>query len=148
MKTIETRLLIDASKEDIWRVLTDFDAYPRWNTFVKSISGDPVLGAKLCVRICLKGDKCMAFKPTVLEVVDNTHLSWNGALLFSALFNGTHQFTLNEQPNGQVEFIHKEDFKGWIVPLLWSKISSDTLSGFERFNQELKQEIERQKIDK
>jgi hypothetical protein len=51
----------------VWEVLSDFDAYPEWNPFIRRISGSPHEGEKLEVRIEPPGSRGMKFKPTVLE---------------------------------------------------------------------------------
>lgn len=32
-------------------MLTDFDAYPEWNPFIRSIQGNPEVGSRLSIRI-------------------------------------------------------------------------------------------------
>ena len=45
----DLRSEIDASPEDVWQVLTDFDAYPEWNPFIRSIQGNPEVGSRLSI---------------------------------------------------------------------------------------------------
>ena len=69
MKELHTEIEIDASPEDVWRVLTDFDKYPEWNSFIKSASGEITVGEKLQVYIEPPNKKGMTFRPTVKRVV-------------------------------------------------------------------------------
>ncbi len=39
MKVIHTEIEINAPAEAVWRVLTDFAAYPEWNPFVPPSGG-------------------------------------------------------------------------------------------------------------
>ena len=39
MRVISTEIEISASDEEVWQVLSDFDAYPEWNPFIKTIEG-------------------------------------------------------------------------------------------------------------
>lgn len=36
-KEIKTEIVINASPEKIWAILKDFDKYPAWNPFIKSV---------------------------------------------------------------------------------------------------------------
>ena len=38
-RRIDTEILIQASSERVWAVLTDFAAYPEWNPFIVSLEG-------------------------------------------------------------------------------------------------------------
>jgi uncharacterized protein YndB with AHSA1/START domain len=51
MKEIHTGIEINASAEKVWRVLTDFAAYPEWKPFVRRIDGDVSVAARLHVYI-------------------------------------------------------------------------------------------------
>lgn len=46
---IETEIMINASVETVWKVLTDFDNHPTWNPFIQSISGEKAVGKNLTV---------------------------------------------------------------------------------------------------
>ena len=50
----------------MWRVLTDFDAFPKWNPFVLQASGEAAAGSRLRVSIQSPGSRGMTFRPTVL----------------------------------------------------------------------------------
>jgi uncharacterized protein YndB with AHSA1/START domain len=43
-KSIKTEIVINASKEKVWHVLTDFKRYPQWNPFITSVEGELVKG--------------------------------------------------------------------------------------------------------
>ncbi|MFM2360786.1 MAG: hypothetical protein RLY16_2779, partial [Bacteroidota bacterium] len=39
-KEIKTTIEIHASPARVWEVLTNFDEYPNWNPFIKSLKGE------------------------------------------------------------------------------------------------------------
>ena len=43
-KEIKTEILINATPEKVWTILTNFDNYPNWNPFIKSIKGEVKVG--------------------------------------------------------------------------------------------------------
>lgn len=44
MKELHSEIEITASAERTWLILTDFASYPRWNPFIRRISGEPTTG--------------------------------------------------------------------------------------------------------
>ncbi len=51
MEEIKTEVVINAKPEEIWNVLTDFEKYPEWNPFIKSISGAHEEGEQLAIKV-------------------------------------------------------------------------------------------------
>ena len=78
----------------MWRILTDFDAYPEWNPFIKSVRGRPEASTKLEVRIEPPGGRSMTFKPTVLEAEPERELRWLGRVLLPGIFDGEHSLRI------------------------------------------------------
>jgi hypothetical protein len=132
-KQIKTSITINASREKIWQILMDFEKYPEWNSFIKSVSGDVKVGNQ--IRIKLQG---MTFKPVVLTLNENTELKWLGHLWVKGLFDGEHKFYLTDNGNGTTNFEQSENFKGILVKLFSKSLEKDTKNGFELMNQELK----------
>ena len=58
----------------VWRVLTNFAAYPEWNPFVRIVEGEVSVGARLQVYIQPSGGNGMLFRPTVLVAEPNREL--------------------------------------------------------------------------
>lgn len=134
---INTSITIHATPAQIWDVLTDFSAYPTWNSFIKSIRGEISVGKKFHVEI-----EGMKFNPVTLTFEQNRSFSWKGILLFPGLFDGTHAFELTDNDNGTTTFVQKESFKGILVGFLKKKLDKDTRSGFEAMNRNLKETVE------
>jgi len=136
---ISTSIEINAPREKVWAIFSDFSAYPKWNPFILSISGDLVVNKKFNAEIGK-----MKFSPT-LEVFNvNSELTWQGRLLFPRLFDGKHTFLLLENENGGTTFIQKEEFKGILVPLLKKKLSTEIVASFNEMNLKLKVEVEKE----
>ena len=137
-KQINTSITINASKEKIWKTLTDFEKYPEWNSFIKSVTGEVKVGNQ--IQIKLQG---MTFKPIVLTFKENTELKWLGHLWFKGLFDGEHKFKLNDNGNGTTNFEQSENFSGILVKLFAKSLDKDTKNGFEQMNLELKLRAEK-----
>lgn len=136
-KLIHTSIDIHASRETIWKILTDFEKYPTWNPFVKSLTGEVKVGHS--IKIVLPG---MKFTPQVRTFEEQTEFSWLGHLWFKGLFDGEHKFHLTDLGNGITRFDHSEHFKGILVGAFAKRLDADTKPGFEEMNRALKARAE------
>ncbi len=141
MKKIRSEIVINARPEEVWAILIDFGAYPDWNPFIRSISGEARTGSCLEVHIQPPGWREMILRPKVLRAVQSHELRWIGRLLVAGLFDGEHRFTLEPQGEEKVRFIQAELFSGLLVPI-FSRVIADTKWGFVAMNQALKERAE------
>ncbi len=141
-KEIKTEIQIAASSEKVWAILTDFEAYPTWNPFIKSLTGEVKVGNTITARIEPPNAKGMTFKPKVLAFTENQEFRWIGHLLFPGLFDGEHSFELIDNGNGTTTFIQSEKFKGILVPLFKKMLDVNTVNGFNEMNEMLKEIVE------
>ena len=142
-KEIKTEILINATPEKVWSILTNFNNYPNWNPFIKSIKGEVKIGNKITARIEPPKASGMTFKPKVLVFEKNNELRWLGNLLFPGLFDGEHKFELIDNGNGTTTFKQSEKFRGVLVPLFKKMLDINTTNGFNLMNQKLKELAER-----
>jgi hypothetical protein len=138
MKEIHTEIEVNAGAEKVWRVLTDFAAYPDWNPFVRRVEGEVNVGSRLHVYIQPSGSSGMSFRPTVLVADPNREFRWLGHLWLPGLFDGEHSFLIKPLGEGRVRFVQRERFGGLLVPLLSKMLDGDTRRGFEEMNRALK----------
>lgn len=138
-KEIKTEILIKATPAKVWNILTNFKNYPQWNPFIKSITGDVGVGNKITARIEPPEASAMTFKPKVLAFDANREFKWLGHLLVPGLFDGEHKFELIDNQNGTTTFMQSEKFKGILVPLFSKMLDINTVNGFKKMNQKLKE---------
>lgn len=137
-KEIKTEILIMASPAKVWSILTNFEQYPNWNPFIKSLTGEVAVGNKIKARMEPPGAKGMTFKPRVLAFDAHKEFRWIGHLLFPGLFDGEHKFVLIDNGDGSTTFRQSEKFKGILVPLFKKMLDVNTIDGFNQMNQALK----------
>ncbi|SMC23434.1 hypothetical protein SAMN02745134_01918 [Clostridium acidisoli DSM 12555] len=138
MKEIRTQIIINANVNKVWAILTDFDAYPNWNPFIKYFKGIPREGNRIEVKMVPPNSKGMIFKPTILKFVPNKELRWLGHTFISGLFDGEHIFELIYNNDGTTTFIQREKFYGILVPLLKNSLDN-TKAGFDEMNKKIKE---------
>jgi len=141
MRELRREVEIDASPERVWAVVTDFAAYPEWNPFIRSISGELHEGAKLKVRIEPPGARALTFKPTVRAVEASRELRWLGRLLLPGVFDGEHSLRIEPLEGGRGRFVMSEQFSGLLVGLFKGTLAK-TEVGFEQMNAALKARVE------
>ena len=115
--SISTDIQINAPVQTIWKILMDFDAYPEWNPFVRSIQGKAEPGQPLAITLQPPGGSAMKMKPNVLEATENSTFRWLGHLGFKGIFDGEHIFQLRENSDGSTTLIQSENFSGILVPV-------------------------------
>ena len=136
---IKTEILINATPEKVWSILTNFNDYPSWNPFIKAIKGVVEAGNKITVTIQQTEAKETTFKPRVLTFKMNKEISWLGSLLVAGIFDGAHKLELVDNGNGTTAFKQSELFKGILVPLFKNQLNNNTKKGFEAMNRKLKE---------
>lgn len=138
--SISTTIDIDATPQAVWEVLTDFAAYDEWNPFMR-IEGTPAIGAELVVRLTPQDGSGTTFKPVVTNVVPGSELRWYGKLVIRRLFSGEHSFVLTTNVDRTTRLTHREHFSGILVFFMKGMLRS-TRTGFEAFNEALRQRVE------
>lgn len=141
MKNIRTEILINRDITNVWDVLMNFESYPKWNPFIRSISGEPKLGNRLIVTINPSGGKGMTFKPKILTLEPNKEFRWKGKLGINGIFDGEHYFILEYLDKNKTKFIHGEIFSGILVYFA-GKMLDKTEKGFQIMNESIKNECE------
>lgn len=141
MKEIKTEIIINASSEAVWNVLTNYEAYPSWNPFIVSIEGDKHVGGRLRNTMHVNS-RDQVFKPHIEKFDNNHHFEWLGKLPLG-MFTGRHYFILEAISPTQTKLIHGEHFGGWLRGIIMNKIGEETQQNFIKMNRALKAEVER-----
>lgn len=136
MKSIQTEIIINAPKEKVWQVLTNFEDYPNWSTFMISVEGELKEGSRLKNKMVVNG-KTSTFKPKIQKVIPNEYFEWLGKAPLG-IFNGRHYFKLETVGDNQTKLIHGEKFSGWLRGIIMKKIGDATRENFIKMNKDLK----------
>lgn len=134
---IRTEIIINASKERVWGILTDFEKYRQWNPFIIQSQGQAIPGTYL-VNTMKNGSGDITFKPKVLKVEQFSYFGWLGKLWIKGIFDGHHYFQIEELAPNQIKLIHGEDFSGILSNLILKKIGGQTRENFILMNTALK----------
>ena len=141
MREIRTEIQISAPIDKVWQVLTDFDQWTDWNPTVKHASGSASVGSKLDITIDGGGSRDAKYQPTVLEADPPKSFRWSATMMASFVFRNDRIFELRERDGG-TELVHTEQFSGFMVAMMWGKLSSFVQPHLERTNKALKEKVE------
>jgi len=129
-------LTIRARADTVWRLLTNAEDFPRWNSTVASVEGQIREGERLRVRV---PGTDRVFTPRVSDVVPDQRMTWTGG--FSPVFKGVRTFELRSRADGSTDFMMEERFSGLLLPLV-KRSMPDFGPVFERYASDLKHEAE------
>ena len=139
MKTFQAAAAIEASAERVWALLIDVARWPEWNTTVDKVVGQVAVGATVTVHTKLSPNR--AFPVSVAELDAPRRMVWRGGMPLG-LFVGTRTFTIASQSDGRVAFEMREEFTGFLAPLITKSIP-DLKPAFDEFARCLKTAAER-----
>jgi hypothetical protein len=138
MKVFSVRVSIRATPERIWALLTDAAGFTRWNNTVQKVDGKIALGERVTVHPKINPGR--AFPVTVAEFEPSRRMVWTGGMPLG-LFKGERTFTLTPGLNGDVEFSMREEYTGFMAPLICRSIP-DLQPAFDEFASDLKRAAE------
>ena len=129
MSEITASVEIPAPPSVVWDVLTDFEAYPRWNTLL-AISGDVAVGETPAARLSMPGLPTVPFSPEITAVDPERALRWQSSLFG---VNAAHAFLL-EPTDGGTRFVQAEQFSGPMAAPVVGRLERRIRRGFEQMN--------------
>ena len=140
-KSIRTEIIIDAPKNAVWDILTDFSRYAEWNPFIIKAEGNLEKG-RYIRNTMLNDGKQFVFKPRILSVIAHQYFDWLGSLFIKGLFDGHHYFEIEEISPNQTRLIQGEHFSGILSGIILRKIAESTRKNFISMNVAVKQRAE------
>ncbi len=138
---VENTIEVRASRERVWAVLVDFEAYPAWNPFMRRIIGDARVGSRLSISLTPPVGRMLTVKPSVQAADPGRRLGWRGRLAVPGLFAGEHIFDIEPLGEGVVRVVHRGWYWGLLVRF-FGRTLDRTASGFEHMNHALKRRAE------
>lgn len=145
MNEIQSEILIDASKETVWEILTDFESYENWNPFIIKITGKAEPDATIQFVARMNGID-LPIVARILSFEKNKRLSWGGPdnRLIKQMIGAEHYYIIEEINAKCCRFINGEKMSGLIPGVLWPVIKN-LKPAYEAMNQSLKLQAEQRK---
>src|SRR5262245_39749912 len=103
--TCSVAIRVRATPDVVWRLLTDAQGFPRWNSTVSGIEGQVIQGERL--RVHVPGTS-RTLTPRVSGIVPARRMIWSDG--FDPVFKGVRTFVLADCTDGSTEFRMSERF--------------------------------------
>ncbi|MFI0433129.1 MAG: SRPBCC domain-containing protein [Candidatus Nanopelagicales bacterium] len=108
MPRFETGIDIASCRAVVWRLITDAENYPEWNSTVLRVEG--VIEPEAGIRVVTTADPTHGHGVKVVEFEPENRMVWRGGLPLG-LFTGSRTFLLGDSEKG-VRFEMAEDYSG------------------------------------
>lgn len=141
-RTIYTDIVIDATSEQVWSVLTDTASYKEWATFLIDIHGHIKDQEKITAvfQIDPNIDKLNIIEH-VISVKDGKEFYW--AEKGPGGIYDNHHFQVESIGDGKTRFIQSDELRRGITWLMGGNLSKMYADGYQAFNRALKAEVNR-----
>ena len=141
-RKIYTDIIIDATPEQVWSVLTDTKSYQHWAAFLVGIQGEIKDGEKITAVFQTDPQK------EKLTTIDHTISVTAGKEFFWAEkgpggIRDNHHFKIEPTDNGKTKFIQSDEIMKGVTWLMGGNLSKMYADGYQAFNRKLKAEAER-----
>jgi uncharacterized protein YndB with AHSA1/START domain len=137
MRGFQATSLIDATPEQVWRVLTDVARWPDWDSGVTKVEGQLALGETL--KISVEGNTGRMFPVKVMTLSGPKRMVFRGGMPLR-LFTGERVYTL-QRDDDLTLFTMRERYTGPLSPLIFKSIP-DLGPSCQRFAAGLKRKAE------
>ena len=141
MRENRDEIIIQATPEEVWDILTDLGKHGEWNPLIYRATGKIELGGK--VRLSAKsGSIDMNYNCSVSKVEPYRELQWKWHIVFPFIFRGDHTFTIEHADDKSIKFVNVEIFKGILVPFFARMLATDGKDSMLAMDKALKNRAE------
>lgn len=117
--TVSAAIVLPATPEESWQVLTDFAKYPQWNPYLTRVEGLLEPGETISFTLVDGNfDKPIDLTARLVGVRAPEEIYWEGTLGIRGLHDTRHVFRLTPLGNGYTQLVHFEEFRGLLALLL------------------------------
>ena len=139
---VRASIIIDASPQKVWEVLTDFDNLKSWSSSFQGLSGD--FKKNGAIEVTFKSPFGQSkMKKKLFQFEEGKSFGWTGVFMLG--MSDYHTHILKATSDGKAEFIQTDELSGGASFLLGRMLEKQMQKGYEVFNKELKTFVEGEK---
>lgn len=138
-KSVHHEVTINASPQQVWKVLMDTDKYHEWNPVMQLLEGEIIVGNQVKYQFTQDANNKSQISAKIEQIIPNRLLNQTGGMPYILTFN--HKYIL-EAKEEQTKIIIHEDYRG-IGVNFWNPKQVEIAYG--RLNKALKNKIENHK---
>lgn len=142
MPSLYTAIEINASRRKVWQALVQKESWKYWNTFLYDCDPQHPFQEGQRVLLSLRriaGEEETEFEPVVTLIQPGLCLKWVSSI---PGFVNEHVFELQEIGRDRTQYIHQENFSGFLTRVVLPFIRQDEHQGIKRMARELKRYVE------
>ena len=132
MAIVFTQIEIAAKADDVWSLLTDYEAYPRWNPLIRAVATTEADGLQIVLHP--PGQLKFTFKAATVESVSNKQLSWQGHFGWRGFLDWSHQMEI-EPASTFCTLRQTSRFTGYLIKPIPNFMMRPVRNGFARMNE-------------
>lgn len=115
-KTIRSVVTVEASRETVWDILTDFERYEGWNPLITAAEGDARLGARIGVDIHPPDSDTQELSPEITILRPNRKLAWMSRDVLPGVSDREYEVIIDELGDERVRVVMHKRFEGILIP--------------------------------
>ncbi|MEM9930403.1 MAG: SRPBCC domain-containing protein [Bacteroidota bacterium] len=140
-REVFTQIEINAPREKVWAVLTDFEKMPEWSSSFQGIKGEFKEGGKATSYFKAPiGGGNMEFQHTIIDFEEGVSFGWSDPLMMG--MKDHHIYRLEDLPNGNTLLIQTDGVEGGATHFMGHLVTHNMKAMYLKFNQELKDRVE------
>jgi hypothetical protein len=134
-RSSSTTTVVQAPREKVWRLVVDFDAYPEWNPYLRSVQGRPAAGSTLEVRLEPRAGDAQDVSASVTVFKPPRKLRWRSRLLGPGVRDFEYEVIVDPLGPNRARVTQRARYEGWLTLLV---DADDTRAGLEEMARALK----------
>ncbi len=139
---VHTEVLIHASPEKVWEVLTDFDKLSEWSNTLVGLEGDFFEGGQIKIQYKV-GPLTQHLEHEVKFFEEGRRFGWSDPLMMG--LSDRHIFHINPTDDGKTLFVQTDHIKGihgHIGYHIGHQLANGMMQSYVQFNRRLKARVE------
>jgi hypothetical protein len=117
-KTIASEVTIEASRETVWRILTNFEDYERWNPLMTTAEGDARLGAHIRVDLRPPHSDTQEVSSEITVLRPNRKLAWMSRSFVPGIMDREYEAIIEPLEENRVRIVMHKRFEGILIPFM------------------------------
>ena len=142
MPIVRAEIEIDASREQVFDILADLEAYPEWNPFTPRVESTLEPGAPVHLFVRLRTAKLRHQVEYVTANERPSQLCWGADIGARFLVRADRCQRLTALGERRTRYVCTDEIQGWLAPLVMGLFGEAMQRGFEDCAQALKKRAE------
>ncbi len=110
---VEATQALPSTRQQVFAVIKQWNAYPVWNPYITRIDGNPAVGAVIRVLFSMGFGPRLPLTCSVDQMDETkTTLSWEYKAFVPALYTARHVFLVEESKPGSCRIVQTEHIQG------------------------------------